>query len=632
MKKEAKELLEAGISVIPTGENKLPLIEWDTYRYNFMDPGEMFRFNKAYGIAAVCGKISGGLECIDIDLKYDITGKGLEFYENVKNKNVVIQETPSGGLHVIYRCEEVGPNKKIAGRLATDQEKEKGLKYIYIIETRGEGGYFLIHPSPGYSVIKGSLYKIPTISKEEREEILETAYSYNEIVKEYIPPQKVSHGPGLSPFEDYDNQADVVSLLEKHGWKFVEKRNGKYFMRRPGSNNHQSGNWDEQRRWFTVFSPNTEFEVQKAYRPYAVFTVLECNGDFKEASRRLFDMGYGERKKIEPVQLPKVANEIDINEFISSPDEDWKWIKDFDNGKIPKGLVTGWPELDNYFRFKKSNFTIINGNPNVGKSVSIWFLDIISAVLHDWKHVIFTTENRSAFVRKKLSEFYMRKPTDLFLPSEEKKARDFIEDHFTIIKTKDGEYTYKDVLDLGYKIINRKYHETFLIDPYNSLLVDTESKIFKSGGKHEYDYQAATEFRKFCKETDCAIYLNAHAFTGAQRNRDKDKMPIAPRMEDTEGGGKFSNRADDFLTIHRLVGHPEKWNETQIHVRKIKETETGGKPTPYNSPFIAIMTKPWEFRDTSSRHPFDTDYTKPAFDISVSETGDFVFDDDDVPF
>jgi len=53
---------------------------------------------------------------------------------------------------------------------------------------------------------------------------------------------------------------------------------------------------------------------------------------------------------------------------------------------------------------------------------------------------------------------------------------------------------------------------------------------------------------------------------------------------DVEGGGKFVNRADDFIVIHRYTQHPTDFMITNIHVRKVKEIETGGRPTPMEMP------------------------------------------------
>ena len=56
--------------------------------------------------------------------------------------------------------------------------------------------------------------------------------------------------------------------------------------------------------------------------------------------------------------------------FISSDDEDFRWIDDFSQGKIEIGLDTGDPKFDEYFRYKKE-FVIVNGHSNVGKTLSL---------------------------------------------------------------------------------------------------------------------------------------------------------------------------------------------------------------------------------------------------------------------
>jgi len=57
--------------------------------------------------------------------------------------------------------------------------------------------------------------------------------------------------------------------------------------------------------------------------------------------------------------------------------------------------------------------------------------------------------------------------------------------------------------------------------------------------------------------------------------------------EDTEGGGKFVNRADCFITIHRKVQALEHdiRKMTEVHIRKVRETETGGMPTSIDDPW-----------------------------------------------
>lgn len=99
-----------------------------------------------------------------------------------------------------------------------------------------------------------------------------------------------------------------------------------------------------------------------------------------------------------------------------------------------------------------------------------------------------------------------------------------------------------------------------------------------------------------------------HAVTEAQRRKGDDGLPIAPFAEDTEGGGKFVNRADGFVTIHRKVQAPDNNTKrtTEWHVRKVRETETGGEPTPLDEPVQFTMnTQGTAFRiNTTSNELF----------------------------
>ena len=130
--------------------------------------------------------------------------------------------------------------------------------------------------------------------------------------------------------------------------------------------------------------------------------------------------------------------------------------------------------------------------------------------------------------------------------------------------------------------------DAIFVDPYNSLKLDMRNS---SIGVHDYHYEAASEFLTFSKSHNVAVWLNMHAVTEAQRRKGDDGLPIAPYAEDTEGGGKFVNRADCFLTIHRKVQAPDPHTRklSELHVRKVREVETGGEPTPIEEPMRFIF-------------------------------------------
>ena len=272
--------------------------------------------------------------------------------------------------------------------------------------------------------------------------------------------------------------------------------------------------------------------------------------------------------------------------FISSDDEDFRWIDDYSQGKVEVGLDTGDTKLDEYFRYKKE-FVIINGHSNVGKTTTMLYLIANSAVRHGWKWVLYSSENRTASVKMSLMQFAMDKKASDMTYLERRQAYKWVNEHFVVINNNQV-YGYSDIILFVEKVMRQTPIDAIFVDPYNSLKLDMGQKGVSS---HEYHYEAASEFLTFSKANDMAVWLNMHAVTEAQRRKGDDGLPVAPYAEDTEGGGKFVNRADCFLTIHRKVQsmEPDIRRMSEIHVRKVRDVETGGRPTALEDPYCLMM-------------------------------------------
>lgn len=301
------------------------------------------------------------------------------------------------------------------------------------------------------------------------------------------------------------------------------------------------------------------------------------------------------------IQREMKLNDGDMS-FISSDDSDFKWINDFANGDIKVGLDTGDQEFDKYFRYKKE-FLVINGHSNVGKTTVALYMMVNSSIRHGWKWVVYSSENKTASVKMKLMEFAVDRKAGDMNYNQRKKAYDWVNNHFTIINN-DQLYSYLDIILFLEKIVRSQDVDGVFIDPYNSLRISLSGN---SGiNSHEYHYEAASEFLTFSTTHDVAVWLNMHAVTEAQRRKGDDGLPVAPFAEDTEGGGKFVNRADGFVTIHRKVqsSDPNIRSLSEWHVRKVRETETGGEPTPFDEPVKLIMnTSRTGFKIWSTRKP-----------------------------
>lgn len=133
------------------------------------------------------------------------------------------------------------------------------------------------------------------------------------VAKEFTPPPRA--GGDLSPGDDFILRGGptVPALLEAHGWTHLR---GKYWCR-PGKTGDVSASWEHYPNTLHVFSSAPETGLpsdQKGFDPFAIFTHLECGGDWKAAARELGKKGYGAQtragqKKAEPpaIQAPTSA-------------------------------------------------------------------------------------------------------------------------------------------------------------------------------------------------------------------------------------------------------------------------------------------------------------------------------------
>ena len=256
-------------------------------------------------------------------------------------------------------------------------------------------------------------------------------------------------------------------------------------------------------------------------------------------------------------------------------------------GKVKEGLKFGQWNLDAHLRFKRGNFNIVLGHANVGKTSVVLYLMLLQSIVNDIKWLVFSSENTPVSLIKKLTEFFLGKPINKIEEDEFYMAQDLVLRYFIILDTDKKMYTYKDLLEEATDIYHEEGFDGFFIDPYNSLVKDKD--MFATLGGHEYDYEVATHFRNWAKQHDVSIWLAAHAVTTALRMKyaqghEYAGHPLPPSAADIEGGGKWVNRADDYICIHRLLQHPTEWMYNQVHIRKIKEVETGGRPTPMDEP------------------------------------------------
>ena len=254
--------------------------------------------------------------------------------------------------------------------------------------------------------------------------------------------------------------------------------------------------------------------------------------------------------------------------------------KYFDTGKL------GIEEIDQYLRFKEGEFVVVTGHANVGKTHTLVYLMLLQSIHYGKKWLIYSSENEVASLKRKLIEFMICKPIQAITELQMHTKLDWIDEHFQFI---DGNRLFNafDLLKTMESIKEEWDYTGALIDPYNSLTTD-QKKLGKTG-MHEYHYEVASAIRVYAHKNMVTTIVNTHPVTEAMRKvhykgHPYEGMPMPPMTSDIEGGGKWGNRADAVVIIHRYAQHPEDWVYTHIHVRKVKEMETGGRVTPLEQP------------------------------------------------
>lgn len=258
------------------------------------------------------------------------------------------------------------------------------------------------------------------------------------------------------------------------------------------------------------------------------------------------------------------------------------YLKAIRNGTLQQGLGIDC-DLDNYLLYKQGNFNVLIGHSNVGKTDWIVWYMVCHAVKHSLNWLIFSSENRIGSIKRKIIEYKTGNKLEDLSEDDFNKSNTWLNFKFKFVDTSKL-YTGIELLDIFKQ--NKDQFDGAIIDPYNSL-----KRELKGKNSHDFDYEYASEIRLFCQNNNKSIYIIAHGVTEALRKTHTKDHPYNGHTTplnaaDVEGGGKWVNRADDFIVLHRYTQHEHEWMNTQVHVRKIKETETGGKPTFIDDPVI----------------------------------------------
>lgn len=241
---------------------------------------------------------------------------------------LLCERTPSGGFHIVWRCETIQGNQKLATRPPTAAERAANPKATgtTLIETRGKGGQFQVAPSPGYVLLRGDWARLPTITPAERQIALDCARALSQADTQTLT--RAQRDAGGRPGDTYNTYAkgDVLPMLEQAGWHTVAERGDTVYLCRPGKPDGVSATLSYVAPGILyVFSSNASpFDAGRAYTPFAVYAYLKHAGDFSAAAAALAERYHTTRNRTVDAETGEVIEAPAIPKATDRRVKDWR--------------------------------------------------------------------------------------------------------------------------------------------------------------------------------------------------------------------------------------------------------------------------------------------------------------------
>lgn len=342
-----------GFSLIPirVDGTKRPATRWTDYQVTAPTLAQVDQWwgnGHNYGVAVICGQVSGNLEMTEIEgraftyenivlIRHLLAEAGHgDLWDYLNSPHGYVEQSPSGGIHFLYRIgdEDVPGNTKLADREATHDEltedellllaKDPAKRfYRGLAETRGEGGYVIVAPTPGschisgepWQLVSGQIGLVPIISWRQRNALHEAvstalgglASQQNRLPVTYPvpepallpdPPVRLSNAGSLTPGDDFADRVDWEDdlLLGGLGWRVTSQRGQYREWCRAGKDprtgmSATTGREDVDRLF--VFSTSTNFPVEQAISKFHAYALIHHGGNHSAAAQDLRRRGYG---------------------------------------------------------------------------------------------------------------------------------------------------------------------------------------------------------------------------------------------------------------------------------------------------------------------------------------------------
>ena len=281
--------------------------------------------------------------------------------------------------------------------------------------------------------------------------------------------------------------------------------------------------------------------------------------DCKDANEVL--VKHGEKGLHELIGLAKPFPVLGVNGIDDLHSE---LVNLYQNG-FDRVYGTGWKSVDECYKVRPGEMTILTGYTGHGKSEFLDALLVNLAQHHNWSFGVCSLENLPyerqviKLVEKVSGKPFFTNRGERINEAELSDAESFLQQHFYFINPDTIEID--EILEIGKALIFRHGIQGLIIDPYNEL----DHKHPPGMAETEYVSLFLSKVRRFARLNDIAVWVVAHPTKPI-----KDKTMKAPNAYDISGSANWANKADNALSVFRGQD-----NEVQIHVTKIRFKEIG---------------------------------------------------------
>lgn len=243
-----------------------------------------------------------------------------------------------------------------------------------------------------------------------------------------------------------------------------------------------------------------------------------------------------------------------------------------------KVLPVNIPALDERFKLKRGEITLLSGIGNYGKSAFWKWYMIVRVVQFGEKFACFVPEdNPAGDYYHELTEILLGcdlTPDNPHKPKDEVylNAYDFLDRHIFFIYPKELAPTPEYIKERFLEMIVKEKVDGVLIDPFNQMTND----YGKAGGRSDkYLETILGDFSRFAQTNSVYFVVIAHPHSLV---KGKDGNYPCPDVFDLNDGAMWNNKMDNIIIYHRPFMQTDPNNPlAEFHSKKIRKQRIVGK-------------------------------------------------------